>query len=140
MFMLPMANMKKNMLGSHLIVVFYIASINFTRLSALTLYARLFRVSRRMIHILWTVGVIVFLWWIASEIIPWFACHPVAKTLDPMIPGTCAKRIAYYHAVGLVNPLLDVTVLLLPMPIVWKLNMSLKKKLLASVVFILGYW
>jgi hypothetical protein len=41
---------------------------------------------------------------------------------------------------GLINPLLDITILLLPMPIVWKLRMNWKRKLLASSVFVLGYW
>jgi hypothetical protein len=140
MYMLPMSAVKENMLGVQLITAFYIGSVNFIKISALTLYARLFRVSRRMIYVLWTLGFIVTCWWIASEVLPWFACNPPKKTLDPFIPGVCVSRIKYYHALGLINPLLDITILLLPMPIVWKLRMNWKRKLLASSVFVLGYW
>jgi len=137
--MLPMSGIEDNILATHLVVLWYIAAINFIKLSALTLYARLFRISRKMVYTLWALGIIVTLWWIASEVLPWFNCRPIAKTIHPLMAGECWERTAYYHAVGLINPLLDVIILLLPMPIVWKLNMSLQQKCLVSLVFVLGY-
>lgn len=139
MYMLPASAIEINTLASHLIILWYIAAINFIKLSALTLYGRLFRISRRMIYTLWALGIIVTMWWIASEVLPWFNCSPVAKTIHPLMAGRCWERTAYYRAVGLINPLLDVIILLLPMPIVWNLKMSIQQRCLVSLVFVLGY-
>ena len=78
-------------------------------------------------------------WWVCMMVVPWTNCHPLAKTLDLTIPGTCVVRTKWYIGAGVINLLLDITILLTPMPMVWRLKMRRRKKVFVTIALILGY-
>lgn len=58
-----------------------------------------------------------------------FICRPIAKAYDPRIPGRCldTKRIFISNtAIAIVS---DVVVLAAPIPVIWKLNMGVWRRL-----------
>ncbi|KAF2008703.1 hypothetical protein BU24DRAFT_429272 [Aaosphaeria arxii CBS 175.79] len=139
-WMVPIQNMKSLLLCFHLYKTWYNTVIWLMKLSALTLYARLFRVSKRMRQVLWGFGVIVTLWWAAIAVTSWMECHPRMKTLDPTIPGECpGLGMPYYYALAIINPIFDFIILLLPVPLIWQLYMPTGKKLLVVAVMLFGY-
>lgn len=56
-----------------------------------------------------------------------------------MTTGRCFDGSASYKASGVFNVLSDFVMLILPMPVLWNLQMSLKKKLLTVGVFATGF-
>lgn len=138
--MVPVSNMKSLLLSFHLYKTWYNTTIWLMKLSALTLYGRIFRVSDRMRKALWVLGVILTLWWAAIAVTSWMECKPLIKTLDPTIPGECpGLGLPYYYALAIINPIFDFIILCLPIPLIWKLYMPVQKKLLVMVVMLIGY-
>lgn len=65
-------------------------------------------------------------------------CRPLSYTWDKSIEGHCGDILAGYISSAVINVVLDVAVIILPMRILWKLQMRLSKKLLISGIFGLG--
>ena len=65
-------------------------------------------------------------------------CRPFAKNWDPLLPGTCGSSTAVFLAGGIINIVIDLTMIILPMPLVWQLQMSQQRKSALSAVFALG--
>ena len=85
------------------------------------------------------IGVVQILWLIALLIITVLSCSPVAFYWDKFIPGgSCLSTYTLGYAFTGVNIVVDVVVLLLPVPPLSKLQMSLPKKLNIIGIFILG--
>ncbi|KAK3316402.1 hypothetical protein B0H66DRAFT_604697 [Apodospora peruviana] len=107
--------------------------------SILLLYRRLFSIQR------WfrvtTLALIVYIWlWALSEwLVAIVQCIPVEYQWNKKIPGGhCINQLAYFRWICLPNMLHDVAVLLIPTPIIWKLQTGLRQKMALSVVFVLG--
>lgn len=68
------------------------------------------------------------------------ACRPLAYYWDQFVgaEGTCIDLDAFYLALGVVNMGNDVVVLLIPIPQIFKLQMSGRKKLAVCGVMLLG--
>ncbi len=56
-----------------------------------------------------------------------------------MTNGHCFEGDASYKASGVFNVLSDFAILVLPMPTLWNLQMSLRRKLLIMGVFATGF-
>jgi hypothetical protein len=66
------------------------------------------------------------------------ACVPRAKITDPTIPGTCIASNGSILATSVCNILSDFAILILPISVVWSLQMPLKMKMTVVVVFATG--
>ncbi|KAL8931551.1 MAG: hypothetical protein Q9216_007162, partial [Gyalolechia sp. 2 TL-2023] len=67
-----------------------------------------------------------------------FACDPVAKFWDPFLEGTCIETTKLYLANAILNVLFDFVVLLVPVPMLRKLQVSTRQKLVIGALFSLG--
>ena len=65
-------------------------------------------------------------------------CQPFSYFWDKSQNGHCGNQIALYMAGGIFNLLLDMTVVALPMPMLWGLQMATGKKVALTGVFGLG--
>ena len=66
-------------------------------------------------------------------------CRPFAYNWNKLIPGgTCGNEKSLDLYLGIFNLLLDVCVVVLPMPVLWGLQMAFNKKLMLSGMFGLG--
>ncbi|TEY33691.1 hypothetical protein BOTCAL_0668g00020 [Botryotinia calthae] len=69
-----------------------------------------------------------------------FMCHPIAYNWNKAIPnGHCDDQGAAYLGAGVINLLIDVSVVVLPMPLLWALQMDWKKKIGVAAMFSLGF-
>lgn len=66
-------------------------------------------------------------------------CKPREKIWNPLMPGHCFSYIANYQATGIINVISDFTILILPVPGLWKLHLPLKRKLGLIAVFATGF-
>jgi hypothetical protein len=66
-------------------------------------------------------------------------CLPVKRFWIPDLEGgECFNQDLFYEASAIINVIGDVIVLLLPLPVVWSLNTSGRKKWALSFLFLLG--
>ena len=66
-------------------------------------------------------------------------CKPIAYNWDYTIPdGACGKAKAYATYTALANLLLDFIVVMLPMRILWGLQMATRRKVAVSGMFSMG--
>lgn len=66
------------------------------------------------------------------------SCTPQAAWWDKTVPGKCLDTEILALTTAIINLVLDVVILILPQRTIWKLQMSLKKRLSVSIVFIVG--
>ena len=118
----------------------YIPCIWFTKISILLLYLRLFPDPklRRNIKIgLGLCSVTVFaLFWACV-----FKCWPISfawNYWDGEHKGKCTSEAAQGWANSFLNMFADIVVLLLPLPTIWKLNLSTEKRMAIMAMFSVG--
>ena len=65
-------------------------------------------------------------------------CRPVAYNWNKSIDGTCKDPSLGYLLAAITNLLIDVIIVFLPLPLLWKLQMQLTKKIAITGMFSLG--
>lgn len=78
------------------------------------------------------------LFWVGSLSTTLAFCQPINYNWNKTISGSCGDiEEAELGAAG-INMILDIVIVLLPLPLVWKLKMPIRKKIGISVTFALG--
>jgi hypothetical protein len=68
-----------------------------------------------------------------------FPCRPVNKSWDVTVTGgSCINRGAVYIVQAVTNIVTDLILLILPIPIVWRLQMPVVQKLGLLLIFVVG--
>ena len=66
-------------------------------------------------------------------------CRPFAYNWDKTIPGgTCVDFLAGWLVPCIVNLVTDIIVAILPLPIIWSLQMRPLRKITVSLIFSMG--
>jgi len=116
----------------------WFTSFLFTKLSVLFFYHRVFGSKMALRWTLYTIGAITVLWWVVITFIAIFQCTPVTGSIAA--PGSnCLKPLPFFYAQTIPNLITDFAILLVPMPILWQLQMRLTKKLGLILIFTIGY-
>lgn len=110
------------------------------KVSVLLFYSRVFKGIPWFSITLWIVGAIVISWWIICDFVALFTCDPIAKAWKSKIPGHCMDTYQTYLGAAIPNVFTDFVLLILPLPLLWKLHTTKAKKLALFLVFGLGYW
>lgn len=118
----------------------YQIGISFFKIALLISYLRLFKGTNQSTYVrtVWATIILVFLGHLACTLCLVFACDPVDKSWNPLKDGTCLPPGPSFTGYASVTIASDIIVALLPLPVLWTLNISLKKKIGLAVVFILG--
>lgn len=116
----------------------YKAAINLTKCSILLLYLRLFGIVRWMRWACRGLLGCVIIYCISSMTATIFQCNPVAKAFDKARTGTCINLATFWFANAGFSIATDVIVLLLPMPLVYGLEVPRAQKLALMAVFAIG--
>ncbi|KAI4671176.1 uncharacterized protein J4E88_009209 [Alternaria novae-zelandiae] len=67
------------------------------------------------------------------------SCKPFAKNIDVTITeGQCLNKAALYIATGVLNIITDIMVIILPIPMVLRLQMSRERKIMVIGIFSVG--
>ena len=110
-----------------------------TRYSVLTLYLRLFtdRFVRAMSYLL---IVMYSLYWVSYALAGIFQCHPVTyywERVDPMKTGNCWD-LPFSKSVSPPMIVFDFVMIVLPLHFIWKLRISVVRKLGLTCIILTG--
>lgn len=113
-------------------------AMSLAKLSYMFFYLRVFHASPVFRVLTRSCMVIVALWWIANVLQIFLICRPLAMNWDPTAEGQCGNRPVTYAIIGAINIATDITTLLLPVPIVWRLQLADRVKLAVTGIFCIG--
>lgn len=83
---------------------------------------------------------VVCLWCIEQVLANLLICKPISYNWNFRThKGTCGNTVANCLAGAAVNVFTDLVILLLPMPIIWRLKIPTRSKLSLSFIFGLGF-
>jgi hypothetical protein len=116
----------------------YILASAFIKFSIITFYLRIFSVEKTFRVACKVLLVYVFCLHLSGFLATIFACTPVRKSWDSTIPGHCVSLVKLASVSGGLTASSDFFILLLPLPVIWRLQMETKQKLALSAVFITG--
>ncbi|BCS22383.1 uncharacterized protein APUU_30608S [Aspergillus puulaauensis] len=120
----------------------YFTNAVLTKASLLLLYQRIFGIVKTFRYALWTSWVLILSYFVACVIASIAGCKPPSYLWDrfrnPDTPGGCFDEVAFFRWNGLANMLLDVLMLVLPLPMVWRMRMSRRQKFLLTGIFLMG--
>lgn len=120
----------------------YSTAITLAKMSAVAFYERVFTRNNGK----WWTWAIYFSYgwclvvWLIVVFVDCLQCTPVEKAWVPTTPGHCVDIYKWWLAFGIMSITLDVWLLVLPMPLVWKLQLNTSRKLLLCGLFFCGYW
>lgn len=110
--------------------------------SALMFFWRVFppqATSKTFKVCLWVTHVCNFLWFFGMQLANTFMCSPIRAQWEPLEEGRCGSITAFWLGTRIPSVIIDLMILLLPMPKIWGLKMSIWRKLGLIVTFTLGY-
>ena len=108
------------------------------RASILVLYIRIFRTKSFRITC-YVVHGFNFAFFVSTILSTMLICQPFAYNWNKTIRGgKCGDEKSLELYLGIFNLFLDVCLVVLPMPVLWGLQMALNKKLMLSSMFGLG--
>ena len=119
----------------------YPITMTIIRTSILLFYLRLFGVRKWFRRVLYVTEVVVVCWCIATVFPAIFRCNPVRYGLLPITEETishCDDIDGYLLATSVLNVVVEFWILLLPLSIVWTLQLPNKQKVAVSCIFLLG--
>ena len=67
-----------------------------------------------------------------------FGCTPIDKYWNSMTPGHCVAETKAGVAYGSMNFISDIIIFILPLPMVWQLQLSRESKIGVTLVFMGG--
>jgi len=117
----------------------YATAVTFTKASIVMFYGRIFNLR----WMLWIALFLVIGYWITIIVAILVACRPLAyfwlAYTDPLTAeGTCMDVPTFFFANGIAAMLIDVLILCIPIPNIYKLQMPLSQKIAVAGIFLLG--
>ncbi|KUJ17954.1 uncharacterized protein LY89DRAFT_683928 [Mollisia scopiformis] len=99
----------------------------------LAFYLRIFHVSRGFRTSVYVMGAYVFCWWISVLLVTIFQCLPVGPvhTLD----SKCIDVLKFFRVAAVTNVISDVIIILMPIPVVLKLQLPIGQKIAVVAIF-----
>ncbi|MCJ1326381.1 hypothetical protein MMC10_003045 [Thelotrema lepadinum] len=77
--------------------------------------------------------------YLALTLVEIFACQPFNKIWDPLVTdGWCVNYISLEFYASLINTISDLVIFVLPQLVIWRLHMSLRRKVALSSLFVIG--
>lgn len=108
----------------------------FAKISILALYVRVFGVNRTFRRTCWVLGGIIVFYCVACTPMFIFECTPgPVRSFAQTEANQCVPVLGLNVAVGAINIATDTALLLLPIPMITRLQMSKGRKLAVLVVF-----
>ncbi|KAK8069630.1 hypothetical protein PG994_006246 [Apiospora phragmitis] len=118
--------------------IIWATSLAFTKISILVLYCRICTL-RFFAIVAWATSAVILLWVILVVVGSLAICQPVAFNRDQTITGGhCGDPVKLWLSHGILNIVTDLVVLLLPMPVLYRLQMVLYKKVVLMLTFGMG--
>ena len=135
--LLPVCSLSNILQPFYASVPIYNASLTCTKVSILLQYLRFF-VTKTARRACWAVMAIVGSYGLVALFGTCFMCVPVSYFWNKTISGHCMNAMAFWFTNAAMNIATDLTILILPMPVLYNLNLPTKQKRLLMGVFAFG--
>jgi hypothetical protein len=123
---------------SFITAILYFSVVTAVKISILLMYRRIFSVDYFRLESL-LVGIIVVVWWIVGTIATIISCLPIDRLwMGPSAGGYCFDFNIFWMAMGAVELVVDIFILLLPVNVILGLRMSKQQRVLLVGIFLLG--
>lgn len=120
------------------IPLFYLPAVILAKLALLVMYTRIF-IKRTDLIACWVVAALLIANCVGAMIAGFLICIPLYYLWDHTIPGGhCININAWYRWSSLMNIVTDVVMLILPLPVIWKIQSSMKVKIGLTITFATG--
>lgn len=106
--------------------------------SVLVFYYRTFKVYHGFRIALWCMVAFVIAWYFIALFTTIFRCIPITDIWSAHPTGRCINFSRWAVSTAVLNVLSDLAVLVMPMPLIWKLQLPMHKKIGVSIAFSLG--
>ncbi|KAL5374832.1 hypothetical protein DPSP01_011668 [Paraphaeosphaeria sporulosa] len=118
------------------LIVYYL-SLGFTKVSILLQYRRVFSTRKFQIacDVVLAVVVVYAFWTVLSSI---FGCKPIQAFWTLKHPFKCLDQFTVWFFNGAMNILTDLSIIVLPMPVIRKLNLPRRQKQALIGIFAIG--
>ncbi|KAM0426331.1 hypothetical protein ACHAPT_008372 [Fusarium lateritium] len=122
-------------------ILFYMMALFWAKMTFLLHYYRLMSVSN-MRNVYLGAIIIVALWGTSQGIMAFLQCVPLKAVWDPRVKAWCRPhQTALWFINGVINIVSDFAILILPLPVIWKLqNLPTSQKIILSGIFGLGFF
>lgn len=124
-------------LGFYVVPILYVGSATFPKLSILVLYLRIFtdRFSRATC---WALCGIISTLFVVNVFVICFQCSPRSKVWTPQEPGHCHNVHLHFTWGSFPNWVTDFVMLVLPLPVIYRLHAKLRVKVGLMLTFMTG--
>lgn len=130
-----------NLTYAKTLFVFFVLQVittTFIKITILILYQRTFT-TRSFQNAVWIVGAIVIANSIGVFVSVCCYCTPIAHFWDPLrVPGHCINEVVATTMFSLTLMITDLIIYVMPMPIIWKLKMTTRRRIEITLVFVIG--
>lgn len=106
--------------------------------SILLLYLRLFNIHHWFRYTTYAMIAYIWAWGVSESIVAVAQCKPVAYQWNKQLDGTCIDQLAYFRWVSVPNVIHDLAMLILPVPVVWQLQIPGRQRLALLALFLFG--
>ncbi|EPE34577.1 hypothetical protein GLAREA_10271 [Glarea lozoyensis ATCC 20868] len=108
------------------------------KISTLHFYTTIFA-NQKFIRFAYTIIGFCVAYAITYVVATFLMCRPFAFNWDkPIEGGTCIDHISFFLSASLIGLFLDVIIMVMPMPMLWGLNLPLHKRLALTLMFGMG--
>lgn len=120
--------------------IHYGVAICMAKLAILCLYRRIFSGHPRSPFNLAVVmlSVLLVFYYVATVIAKIWECTPRSRAWDQSIPGHCIDVLMLVNVDGIFNAVTDFIMVIMPLQVVWNLNMKVTKKVYVVLAFTFG--
>ena len=128
---------------SRIIIPFYSIESLLIKVAILLQYLRVLVPLKTRNLMFWACHALIWLNFIFYSIfffLVLFACKPVRRYWNPWIEGSCIDGDKLNAFASSFIATSDILILILPQPLIWRLHMTLKRKIALSAVFLVGIW
>lgn len=123
--------------ASYVTIILYNISLTLAKLSVLFQYLRIFTTPnvKRICYAQMVIIIIYGLWTVLSSI---FVCSPIASFWDVTIKGKCLPKGPIWFTNAGINIVTDIMIVLIPAPLIRRLQLSRRQKIGLYMVFMIG--
>ena len=115
----------------------HVLPISLAKCSLLFFYRRIFRGSI-FSYISWATIALATTWAISFFFALLFKCNPISAYVRQEPGVHCVNLYQLYYSLSISDVLIDIIILIIPIPLVWRLHMKPAQKVAVSGIFALG--
>ena len=122
-------------------ILFFDLGISLPKYSAILFYTRILRLDSTLyrINVRIVLG-LVTAWILLAFFSSLFHCTPIRKAWIPITPGKCIDVNRWFVGSATASVLIDVYIMLLPLPVLWTLHVGRSRKIVLTGFFFCAYW